>query len=86
MAYRCTASFAFGSPPQVYAAGRLVGDDDPILSTHRALFEPVEAQVARQQAAPSSVTATETASAAPGETRDTDVARRRAAGRRGSEA
>lgn len=85
MAHRCTGSFAFGTPPKVYSAGRLVADDDPILRTHRHLFEPVEAQITRQQAAPTSVAATETASAEPGEARQTDVARRRA-GRRSEEA
>jgi predicted RecB family nuclease len=81
MTQRCTGGFAITtkSGPLVFAAGRLVGDDDPILRTHGHLFEPVEAQVARQEATPQSVTAaTETATAAPGEARQMSTARRRA--------
>lgn len=85
MAYRCKSPFAFGNPPRVYAAGALVADDDLILLTHSHLFEPVEAQVARQRAVPTGVSATETATAEPDAVRQTDVARRRA-GRRSEEA
>jgi hypothetical protein len=81
MAHRCTGSFAYGNPPRVHSAGSLVGDDDPILRTHGAFFEPAEAQVARQEAVPRSVAAVETATAAPGEVRETSVARRGRAGR-----
>ncbi len=88
MTYRCKGGFAVQTEagPVVYPSGRLVGDDDPILRTHGALFEPVEAQVARQEAVPQSVSAvaTETATAAPGEVRTTNVTRR--AGQKGSEA
>lgn len=72
MTQRCVSAFAFGSPPKVYTAGVLISDEDTILRTHRHLFEAVEAQVARQESAPTSVTAvatTETASAVPGEPR-----------------
>ena len=77
MTQRCKGGFAVqtGQGPMVYAAGRLVGDDDPILRTHAHLFEPVEAQVQRQEATPRSVTAVETATAAPGEARQVSVAR-----------
>lgn len=81
MVQRCKGGFAVqtGTGPMVYAAGRLVGDDDPILRTHGDLFEPVEVQVARQESVPQSVTAAvETATAAPGEARQTTTARRRA--------
>jgi hypothetical protein len=82
MTQRCKGGFAVytAAGPLVFAAGRLVSDEDPILATHGHLFEPVEAQVARQEAVPQSVTAvaTETASAAPGEVRQTSMARRRA--------
>lgn len=80
MTQRCKGGFAVQTKngPLVFAAGRLVGDDDPILRTHRHLFEPVEAQVARQEAVPQSATAVETATAAPGEARQTSTARRRA--------
>jgi predicted RecB family nuclease len=82
MTQRCKGGFAVQteSGPLVFAAGRLVSDEDPILKTHGHLFEAVEAQVARQEAVPQSVTAVamETASAAPGEVRQTSTARRRA--------
>jgi len=89
MTQRCKGGFAIQGPsgPLVFAAGRLVGDGDPILKTHAHLFEPVEALVERQEAVPQSVTAvaTETATAAPGEVRHTDVTRPRRAGQKGSE-
>lgn len=82
MTQRCTGGFAVqtAAGPMVYPAGRLVSDEDPILRTHGHLFEAVEVQVARQEAVPQSVTAvaTETATAAPGEVRQTSMARRRA--------
>jgi len=81
MTQRCTSSFAVPteSGPMVYAAGRLVSDEDPILRSHGHLFEPVEVQVARQEATPRSVTAAvETATAAPAEVRHTSTVRRRA--------
>jgi hypothetical protein len=86
MAHRCTGSFAVGNPPVVYSAGALVGDDDPILRTHAAYFEPAEQTIARQDAAPRSVAAVETATAAPNEARTTSTAaRRRATAGKGSE-
>jgi hypothetical protein len=82
MTQRCKGGFAVQTEggPLVFSAGRLVSDEDPILRTHAHLFEPVEVQVQRQEAVPQSVTAvaTETASAAPGEVRQTSTARRRA--------
>jgi len=79
MTYRCKGGFAIhtGSGPVVYAGGRLVGDDDPILRTHGQLFEPVEVQVQRQEQAPRAATAVETATAAPGEVRQTSTVRKR---------
>lgn len=81
MTQRCKGGFAVQteSGPMVYAAGRLVSDEDPILRTHSQLFEPVEMQVQRQEQTPRSVTAAvETATAAPAEVRHTSTARRRA--------
>jgi hypothetical protein len=80
MVQRCKGGFAVfrDGSPHVYAAGQLVGDGDPILRTHGELFEPVEAQVARQEQTPRSVSAVETATAAPGEVRNTSTARKRA--------
>lgn len=85
MTQRCRDAFAIQTKdgPLVYAAGRLVSDDDPILRTHRHLFEPVEMQVQRQEQAPRSVTAVETATAAPGEARQVSVARGARAGKNG---
>lgn len=86
MTQRCKGGFAVQTEdgPLVYAAGRLVSDDDPILRTHRHLFEPVEMQVQRQEQAPRSVTAVETATAAPGEARQVSMSRNRP-GRKASE-
>ena len=87
MTYRCTGGFAVWSDgrPRVFSGGALVADDDPILKTHGASFEPVETYTARRSAAPQSASAAvETATAAPGEARQTtNVAR--TAGRKGSE-
>jgi len=74
MTHRCTGGFAVyvDGQPQVYPGGALVDDDDPILKTHLASFERVEAFTARRSAAPRSASAaTETATAAPGEVRRT---------------
>lgn len=89
MTRRCKGGFAITTTdgPRVYAAGALVGDDDPILHTHGHLFEAVEEQVARQEQTPRSVSAvpvSETATAAPGEVRQVSVSRGRA-GRKASE-
>jgi len=80
MAKRCKGGFAtfVDGVPHVYAGGQLVGDGDPILRSHGHLFEAVDEVVARQEAAPLSVTAVETATSAPGEVRQTSVARGRA--------
>lgn len=61
---RCVEPFAVfhGSVPSVYGAGAEVLDDDPILKTHRAHFEPAEARVLKR-------TRVEQATAAPGELR-----------------
>lgn len=77
MTQRCIQSFAFtvDGVPRVWAAGALVGDGDPILKTHKLYFEGVESQVKRQEAAPTSVGAVETASAAPDEPRHTTTTR-----------
>lgn len=58
MSHRCISPFAFGN--LVYAGGRVVDDDDPILRTHAHHFARVES------AGP---VRTETASSAPGEVR-----------------
>ena len=71
MTYRCTGGFAVyvDGQPQMYPGGALVDDDDPILKRNPAAFERVETYTARRSAVPQSVTATETATAAPGEAR-----------------
>lgn len=72
MTYRCLGGIAVyvDGRPRVIPGGALVADDDPILKTHRAQFEPVETYTARVAAAASSpASAVETATAAPGEAR-----------------
>jgi hypothetical protein len=71
MTHRCTGGFAVyvDGQPRVFAGGALVADDDPILASHRHLFEPVESHVARRDALPQSAGAVETATAGPGELR-----------------
>jgi hypothetical protein len=78
MTYRCTGGFVIyvDGQPQMVRSGDLVDDTDPILTTHRNYFEPAETHTARRAAAPQSVSAVETASAAPGQARQTDVTRR----------
>lgn len=71
--YRALAPFAFTSKsgiPRVVAAGDLFSPDDPDFKGKEHLFEPVEAQVDRgRRVRAGDTTATETASAAPGERR-----------------
>ena len=72
MTFRCTGGFAVATPdgtPHVIPGGALVQDDDPILKTHAAMFEPVETFTARRAAAVTSFSAVETATAEPGELR-----------------
>lgn len=61
MSYRCVEPFATANG-DVYGGGLLVSDDDPILQSHGGHF-------ARVSAVTMLSTATETATAAPGEHR-----------------
>ena len=63
--YRCREAFTFTDAqgvPRVITAGVLVDSDNPDYAKRLQFFEPVEAAAAR-------TTATETATAAPGEIR-----------------
>lgn len=71
--YRCITPFAtrVDGVRRVVAAGELVNDNDPVFTADRkGLFEPVQAYVDRiADKRVTSVTAVETATAAPGELR-----------------
>ena len=58
MSYRCISAFEFAGV--IYPGGLLVDDDNTIIATHAAFFARVD----------ESHTATQTATAAPGEKRD----------------
>lgn len=63
--YRCREAFTFTDThgvPRVITTGALVDSDDPDFAKRLAFFEPVEVAAAR-------MSATETATSAPGEIR-----------------
>lgn len=63
--WRCTESFMIpgaNGVPEVFAEGDEILDSDPILKTHRHMFEPAAARVLRRSPV-------EQTTAAPGEVR-----------------